>query len=166
MWRRSLKVRAYFTFRIPFRSVSRTAASAQHSKYTQPLKSADGRARHMHSTTNLTCAVSKKLPAVGRGARLSVSPVDDESDVIRTVHGWPNYTLFLICARVCEVRHWGEIAGQFDSPVIIGRLTIIIIIIIIIVLYINRRLSLTSSWLSTKTFAIVDTRYDRLSAQP
>ncbi len=51
-------------------------------------------------------------------------------------------------------------------PIIIGRL------IIIIVLYINRRLSLTSSWLSTKTFAIVisltivDTRYYRLSAQP
>ncbi len=56
---------------------------------------------------------------------------------------------------VCEVRHWGEIAGQFDSPIIIGRLTIIIIIIII-VLYINSRMSLISSWLSTKTFAIVD----------
>ncbi len=68
---------------------------------------------------------------------------------------------------VCEVRHWGKIAWQFDSPIIIGRLTIIII-----VLYINRRLSLISSWLSTKTFAIVisltivDTRYYRLSAQP
>ncbi len=34
--------------------------------------------------------------------------------------------------------------GQFDSPIIIGRL-IIIIIIIIIVLYINRRMSLISS---------------------
>ncbi len=55
-------------------------------------------------------------------------------------------------ARVCEVRRLGEIAGQLNSPIIIGRL----IIIIIIVLYINRRMSLISSWLSTKTFAIVD----------
>ncbi len=36
MRRRSLKAWVYFTFRVP--SVSRTAASAQHSKYTQPLK--------------------------------------------------------------------------------------------------------------------------------
>ncbi len=61
-------------------------------------------------------------------------------------------SLILICA--CEVWRWGEIAGQFDSPIIIGCL--IIIIIIIIVLYINRRMSLISSWLSTKTFAIVN----------
>ncbi len=58
---------------------------------------------------------------------------------------------------MCEEWHWGEIAWQFDSPIIIGRLTTtIIIIIIIIVLYINRRMSLISPWLSTKTFAIVD----------
>ncbi len=42
--------------------------------------------------------------------------------------------------------------GQFDSP-IISR---IIIIIIIIVVYINRRMSIISSRLSTKTFAIVN----------
>ncbi len=37
-------------------------------------------------------------------------------------------------------------AGQFDSPIIIGCLIIIIIIIItIIVLYINRRMSIISS---------------------
>ncbi len=56
MRRRSLKARVYFTFCVP---VSRTAASAQHSKYTQPLKSADRWAQHMRRTTNLTCAVSK-----------------------------------------------------------------------------------------------------------
>ncbi len=39
--------------------------------------------------------------------------------------------------------------GQFDSP-IISR------IIIIIVVYINRRMSIISSRLSTKTFAIVN----------
>ncbi len=40
--------------------------------------------------------------------------------------------------------------GQYDSP-IISR-----IIIIIIVVYINRRMSIISSRLSTKTFVIVD----------
>ncbi len=51
----------------------------------------------------------KKLPALGRGVRLSASPLDDENDVIRTVcgRGRPKYTLalILICACVCEVRH-------------------------------------------------------------
>ncbi len=42
----------------------------------------------------------KKLLALGRGARLSVSSLDDENDVIRMVRGRPKYTLFLICACV------------------------------------------------------------------
>ncbi len=153
------KPKGFFTFRVPFRSVSRTAASAQHSKYTQPQKSADGRARHMHSTTNLTCAVSKNcLHSDG----VCDCPRALLMTVCRRERPKNTLALILICACVCEVRHWGKIAGQFDSPIIIGRLTIIIII----VLYINRRLSLISSWLLTKTFAIVDTRYYRLSAQP
>ncbi len=67
----------------------------------------------------------------------------------------PKYTLalILICACVWSAAlRWNRGQEGQDSPIIIGRLTIIIII----VLYINRRLSLISSWLSTKTFAIVD----------
>ncbi len=64
-------------------------------------------------------------------------------------------------AHVCEVRRWGEIAGQLDGPIIIGHL-----IIIITVVYIIRRTSQILSLQSTKTFAIVNIRYYRLSAQP
>ncbi len=45
-----------------------------------------------------------KLPACGRGARLSTSRLDDENDIMRMVRGCgrPKYTLglILICARV------------------------------------------------------------------
>ncbi len=78
---------------------------------------------------------------------LSASPLD-ENDAVRTAEVY--FGLKSSFARMCEVRHWGEIAGQLDISILIGRL------IIIIVLYINRRMSLISSWLSTKTFAIVD----------
>ncbi len=43
----------------------------------------------------------KKLPALGRGARLSASPLDDENGVIRTVRGRPKYTLALILICAC-----------------------------------------------------------------
>ncbi len=44
---------------------------------------------------------SLKLLARGRGARLSASRLVDENDMMRTVRGWPKYTLALIIC-VCE----------------------------------------------------------------
>ncbi len=137
MRRRSLKARVYFTFHVFL--PSRSFLSILRRVRTD-------RPRGL------------KLPARGQVCE----PSWWRKDIMRTVHGCgqPKYTLALILICMCEVRRWGEIAGQFDSTIIIGRL------IIIIVLYINSRMSTISSWLSTKTFAIVDTLFYRHNPNP
>ncbi len=107
-----LKARVYFTFRVPFRlahsrlctafNVYSTVdecgrTSSTHAQYyLLDLRCLNNHLAHAllyaHGPRGL-----KKLPARGRGARLSASPPDDENDVMRTVRrrGWPKYTLAL-----------------------------------------------------------------------
>ncbi len=57
----------------------------------------------MGCCTHTIRTVSKKLPAHGQSAWLSASPPDDENYVMRTVHGWPKYTLALRPPLLCAL---------------------------------------------------------------
>ncbi len=78
MGRRSLKARVYFTVCIAFKVY---LAAEECSTCAQDYQ--------------LDLLGLKNVPALGRGARLSASPLDDENEVVRTVRGRSKYTLAL-----------------------------------------------------------------------
>ncbi len=108
----------YFTLRIPFRlmhSSIHTAFKAYSSANKHRLPSSihaqynclDWRLCFLFLARALLYKGLKKMPARRWGARLSVSPPDDENDVMRTVRGrgWLKYTLAfrILCCRFCVV---------------------------------------------------------------
>ncbi len=97
MGRRSLKAQVYLTFCVPFLFThSRVCiafkiylATEECSTYVQDYQ--------------IDLLGLKNVPALGRCARLSASPLDYENEVVRTVRGRSKYTLALnphLCAAV------------------------------------------------------------------